>query len=1229
MANDDIDNGLDAAREETLQRILAANLALLSQAKGKNTTKGMSPEEKALRAEMKRLMQTYEAEYVAKTKSTDLMKDLADAQTEALRMDKEFNKAKKKGHEDEEKRGKEKKERDLAAIKGLQSFNNVVTNTISGLTGVISNFAGMNNSISSAASSLKVIPVVGGMLSGVFGAVATAAEGSYKAFQQSASVGANFGGSIHGMIDGATKAGLTFDQFSGIIARNGQSLALLGGSSTEGAKRLSTLGKEIRLSGVSDQLNRLGYGTEEINEAMAVYSGRLALTGHLQGATNKDLVSGTGNYLKNLDALSKLTGLSKKDLQSKQEEMMRDSQMRVAMSKLNKEDAEGLRATMTRVPAAFSGLKEIAATGVATTEEGRKIYGAMPKTAAAAAKMNKEMEETGHIAAETRAAFEQQMIDEAGEFSKSSFGAIAGDYLVDSYGNIVVAAHDLAAMSNKSIEQKKAELDAADKEAKLKKDGLDPAAMEKYKQTIAGVSNEFTKLLASGTLLKDMMTVFGHLTGIIKDYVAPVFKFLAEHTTVATVIMVSVAAVATALGAAMTFAAYATTKNAIAQSVSGTSIKSLGTIFKGLFGVVGNLGKLFMTVIRFAGPIALAAAAVYTLYQAVSYLAEKFTESGWSISDVFESLGDTFKSFMITLNDVATSMLSILPPMFGGISKEEKASRLKLSEERRKELEDRKKERTTRVAATKEVRAAEKADALAKEKSADSEEDITKRKKEAAEEQLTPKDPTGERINIFQEEKNDELRKTRLALEAEKEKELAEATKSKGQQVYETSTTAARTPANKEFNDEYKKQYATKETNRKQEKVAKSKLDAASGSMSNAEYNTEYKKQYETQASNKTQEKRGEAKLAELHKDTIQPQQQASNKNVSTGKITKSGKDASFNMANYLQSTALIESGGKANAKAETSSASGLFQFTESTWKENVKAMGKSYSLDDRFDPAKATEVAEYFTQQQKNHLEKSTGKNDINSTDMYLAHFLGAGGAAKFINALSNDPSAPATAGASKSQIDANASIFYADPKNKEGIRSLSEVYGLMQKKMGNAESALATGKWGKYDIPDVVASIGTVTKDGKPTDNPQANGGGVFNGPKAGYNVTLHGQETVLPGAVNTDILTKGMNSLAGLLMPQNKPAGQEKSTSTFMSDMILSITKKQEDAQLATKLAPTPGTVPGAAKDISAKMADQESSSEERGLTGKLIAQIERLVALTEEQNRHQRTIATNTA
>ena len=149
----------------------------------------------------------------------------------------------------------------------------------------------------------------------------------------------------------------------------------------------------------------------------------------------------------------------------------------------------------------------------------------------------------------------------------------------------------------------------------------------------------------------------------------------------------------------------------------------------------------------------------------------------------------------------------------------------------------------------------------------------------------------------------------------------------------------------------------------------------------------------------------------------------------------------------FLFQQARVESGLNAQAKAGTSSATGLFQFTKDTWFKVVEqhgdAMGLSSEasslrnggataadrqkiLDMRNDPAISAQLAAHYAIDNAKALQ-AQGHQVTGPTDLYLAHFLGSGGAAKFLAAMKENPNAPA-ATVLPSAANANKAIFYKD---------------------------------------------------------------------------------------------------------------------------------------------------------------------------------------------------------
>ena len=176
----------------------------------------------------------------------------------------------------------------------------------------------------------------------------------------------------------------------------------------------------------------------------------------------------------------------------------------------------------------------------------------------------------------------------------------------------------------------------------------------------------------------------------------------------------------------------------------------------------------------------------------------------------------------------------------------------------------------------------------------------------------------------------------------------------------------------------------------------------------------------------------------------------------------------------YLLGQARIESGFNPNARARTSSATGLFQFVEQTWMATVKQHGAEHGLgwaaaaiekgpngryriadpaarqailDLRKDPAAASSMAAEFASDNRDYLERHLGR-PAEAVDLYLAHFLGAGGASKFLSAQDANPNA-AAASVVPAAARANRSIFY----NKNGsARTLAEVRDRFAARLGGS---------------------------------------------------------------------------------------------------------------------------------------------------------------------------------
>lgn len=256
------------------------------------------------------------------------------------------------------------------------------------------------------------------------------------------------------------------------------------------------------------------------------------------------------------------------------------------------------------------------------------------------------------------------------------------------------------------------------------------------------------------------------------------------------------------------------------------------------------------------------------------------------------------------------------------------------------------------------------------------------------------------------------------------------------------------------------------------------------------------------------------------------------------GAIQKASAKTGVDFA-YLLEKADAESNFDAAAKAKTGSATGLFQFIEKTWLSMVKNYGHKYGLgefaekidarsrvsdkllrreilDLRTDPEISSYMAAEFASENENYLKRHVG-GEIGSTELYFAHFMGAGGAAAFLKEMKNNPMATA-ADIFPKEARANRGVFY-DPKTGNP-RTLKQVYDFFDRKFSGQET-------GSY-IPTVQAEKAEAYKVAAAPDMAR----------KRGYQHIPPSLQQPVRLVSSTNFRTRSLSSLAALLSEDQAP-------------------------------------------------------------------------------------------
>ncbi|MBX3510658.1 MAG: transglycosylase SLT domain-containing protein [Hyphomonadaceae bacterium] len=155
-----------------------------------------------------------------------------------------------------------------------------------------------------------------------------------------------------------------------------------------------------------------------------------------------------------------------------------------------------------------------------------------------------------------------------------------------------------------------------------------------------------------------------------------------------------------------------------------------------------------------------------------------------------------------------------------------------------------------------------------------------------------------------------------------------------------------------------------------------------------------------------------------------------------------------------LVETARRESALNPSARAGTSSATGLFQFIDSTWLDMVRRHGAAHGLGAqaaalqqgassetrreiltlRNDPELSARMAGELARENADALQARLGRAP-SAGELYAAHVMGAGGAARLIEAA--QAGAPNAAALFPREAAANRGLFYAngEPRSAQGL--------------------------------------------------------------------------------------------------------------------------------------------------------------------------------------------------
>ena len=196
---------------------------------------------------------------------------------------------------------------------------------------------------------------------------------------------------------------------------------------------------------------------------------------------------------------------------------------------------------------------------------------------------------------------------------------------------------------------------------------------------------------------------------------------------------------------------------------------------------------------------------------------------------------------------------------------------------------------------------------------------------------------------------------------------------------------------------------------------------------------------------------------ADIEIDTVKPTEKTPRGMQGGIKALISEKAAKYNLPpELMQKIAGSESGGKASAANPNSSAKGVFQFIDSTWK------GMGGKPGEQFDPEQNTELGAKYIRQNAEGLKEALGRNPTYG-EIYAAHHFGLKGAKDLMNL---DPRTPMESAVSDLVLKQNPQL--------KG-RTVGQVMASLNKKTGEGIVSLAQGgEVQHYDVGGEIERVG-----------------------------------------------------------------------------------------------------------------------------------------------------------
>jgi hypothetical protein len=240
-----------------------------------------------------------------------------------------------------------------ATSKLLGFAGNIIGGTASVMLDLSKELLTGGERVSDFTTHLSKLPSIFGYLGELVHTLSAFIDKNIDEFRKLSQVGANFGNSIDAMRLAAAESGMGFDRYTALVKNNAETMALFGGTVSQGAVAFGKFSKDFRQGDTGKKLLGMGFSIDEINDSLISYSNINSRAGRDRILDTRELGEASGRFAIELNKAAAATGLSRGELAKKADALSKQIDIAALANRFQGKDKEKFMAGMAQITSSF------------------------------------------------------------------------------------------------------------------------------------------------------------------------------------------------------------------------------------------------------------------------------------------------------------------------------------------------------------------------------------------------------------------------------------------------------------------------------------------------------------------------------------------------------------------------------------------------------------------------------------------------------------------------------------------------------------------------------------------------------------------------------------------------------------------------------------------------------------------------------------------------------------